>query len=210
MIPEKFQPVITDFVNNAEKIPNLVSAILYGSIVKGEMHKKSDIDILLLFDTDHNPELGLESKVAHQISAEVMKKHPSPNPISFVFSNLNDIEPNEVDFLWNTAKEGVVIWGKPNLAMLKLKDVLEPKMLITYSMNNLGRKEKVRVHRALHGYKSRTTINGKLYLTKKEGIVKKEEKLGLNTIIVSAEKADAITNILEKFGVKYSIRKVWE
>lgn len=210
MIPEKFQPIITDFVNNAEKIPNLVSAILYGSIVKGEMHKKSDIDILLLFDTDHNPELGRESKVAHQISAEVMKKHSSPNPISLVFSNLNDIEPNELDFIWNTAKEGVIIWGKPNLAMLKLKDVLEPKLLITYSTKGLERKEKVALHRALYGYRSKSVVNGKLYVTKKEGIVKKEEKLGLNTVIVSAEKADAITNILEKFRVKYSIRKVWE
>ena len=210
MIPEKFQPVITDFVNNAGKIPNLICAILYGSIVKGEMHKKSDIDILLLFNTDHNPELGVESKVAHQISAEVMKKHPSPNPISFVFSNLNDIEPNEVDFLWNTAKEGVVIWGKPNLSMLKLKDVLEPKLLITYSMNNLERKEKVRLHRALYGYKSRTTINGKLYLTKKEGLLKKEECLGQNVLLLPAEKSDPVTSILDKFRVKYSVKKVWE
>ncbi len=210
MIPEKFQLVITDFVNNAEKIPNLVSAILYGSIVRGEMHKKSDIDILLLFDTDHNPELGIESKVAHQISAEVMKKHLCPNPISFVFSNLNDIEPNEVDFLWNTAKEGIIIWGKPNLAMLKLKDVLEPRLLITYSMNNLERKEKVRFHRALYGYKSRTTINGKLYLTKKEGLLKKEECRGQNVILIPAEKVDLVTGILDKFGVKYSVKKVWE
>jgi len=210
MIAEKFQPIIADFVNRAEKIPNLICAILYGSIVKGEMHKKSDIDILLLFDTDHNPELGVESKIAHQISAEVMKKHPCPNPVSFVFSNLNAIEQNEVDFLWNTAKEGVIIWGKPKQSMLKLKDVLEPKLLISYSMNNLERKEKVRVHRALYGYKSRTTINGKLYFTKKDGLLKKGECLGQNTILLSAERADSVTTILDKFRVKYSMKKVWE
>lgn len=210
MIPEKFQPIITDFANNAEKIPNLVSAILYGSIVKGEMHKKSDIDILLLFDTDHNPELGDESKIAHAISHDIMKKHHSSNPISFVLSNINSIEQSEVDFLWNTAKEGVIIWGKPNLSMLKLKDVLEPRLLITYSMNNLERKEKVRIHRALHGYKSRTTVNGKLYLTKKKGLLKKGECLGQNTLLLPAEKADPVTSVLDKFRVKYSVKKLWE
>ncbi|MCG2825974.1 MAG: hypothetical protein L6265_05215, partial [Thermoplasmatales archaeon] len=133
-----------------------------------------------------------------------------PNPVSFVFSNLNDIEPNEVDFLWNTTKEGVVIWGKPNLAMLRLKDVLKPRLLITYSMNNLERKEKVRFHRALYGYKSRTTVNGKLYHTKKDGLLRKEEYLGQNVMLVPAEKAGLITDVLDKFRVKYSVKKVWE
>jgi len=49
-----------------------------------------------------------------------------------------------------------------------------------------------------------------LDILKKEGLLKKEEQLGQNTVMVSAEKTDAITNILEKFHIKYSVRKIWE
>jgi len=37
------------------------------------MHKKSDIDILLIFDTKHDPELGEEGTRVHKIAGEIEK-----------------------------------------------------------------------------------------------------------------------------------------
>ena len=49
-----------------------------------------------------------------------------------------------------------------------------------------------------------------LDLLNKEGLLKKEERVGKNAIWIPAEKADLITDILDKFRVKYSVKKVWE
>lgn len=49
-----------------------------------------------------------------------------------------------------------------------------------------------------------------LDLLNKGGSLKKEEGLGQNVIQIPAERADRMTGILDKLGVKYSVKKVWE
>ena len=84
MIPEKLKLPIIDFVSRAKEIPNLKVVVLFGSAVMGEFHKKSDIDLLLLFDTKHNPEIGKEGETAHKIASDVLSAHYLPNSFSFV------------------------------------------------------------------------------------------------------------------------------
>ena len=86
MIEERFKLPVIDFVSRADEIPNLVGVVLYGSAVTGDISKKSDIDLLLLFDCDHDPELGREASIAHGISSDVSLKHDLAFPLSFVFA----------------------------------------------------------------------------------------------------------------------------
>jgi len=82
MIVEEFKLPLMDFVERADEIPNLLSVVLFGSVVKGDVSKKSDIDILLLFDADHNPELGKEAEIARKIASEISVKHDLKHPFS--------------------------------------------------------------------------------------------------------------------------------
>lgn len=55
------------------EIDTLEMAVLFGSAAREETHKKSDIDILLLFDADHDPELGFEGNQVHKLADEIEK-----------------------------------------------------------------------------------------------------------------------------------------
>ncbi|MFQ6102288.1 MAG: nucleotidyltransferase family protein [Anaerolineae bacterium] len=52
-ISQELYPALADFIARAGEVPNLRAAVLFGSTVTGEFRRKSDVDVLLLFDTDH-------------------------------------------------------------------------------------------------------------------------------------------------------------
>lgn len=197
MIPENLKLPLIDFADNVSKIPNLVGVILFGSVVTGDMSKKSDIDILLVFDTNHNPEIGKEAKLAHEIASNISTKYDLLYPFSFVFINKRNMGEVESDFLWNVVKEGVVIWGKPQDILMKTPHPsLEPLMLIRYSVKELNEKNKRKLLRWL-------------YTSKKRIIGKGKERLGPGVLLIKAEKFEDIKKVFDKLNVKYSIKKFW-
>lgn len=105
-------------------------AVLFGSAAMREMHKKSDVDILLLFDAIDDPELGEEGKIVHKIAGEIEKEYDMDNPFSFVFKNKN--EKLDYDFLWEVAKNGIVLYAPPETILGK-KDHLNPAAFISYA-----------------------------------------------------------------------------
>jgi predicted nucleotidyltransferase len=197
MIEKRFKQPIIDFIDRADEIPNLVGVVLFGSVVTGDISKKSDIDLLLVFDTDHNPEIGKEAKIAREIASNISIKYDLPYPFSFVFINKRNMKEIEPDFLWNVCKEGILIWGKPEDILMKSPHPsLEPMMLIRYSVKDLNEKDKRRLLRTL-------------YASKKKLINKKSERLGPGTILTNARKFDKFKEVLDRFNVKYSVKKIW-
>lgn len=202
MINEEFKGVIIDFVARAEEIPNLVGIILFGSAVTGEVSRKSDIDLLLVFDCEHNPEVGEESRVAHRIASDILSKYDLPYSFSFVMINQRRMEGTEPDFLWNMARTGILIWGRPRDLLVKEPlPSLEPLLLISYSLKGLREKDRRGLLRALYSYKKRRA--GSL-------IDKKEEKLAPGVILIRGEKLEEVKNIFAKFGLQnYSVKRLW-
>lgn len=201
MIEEKFKKPLMDFVSQACDIPNLVGIILFGSAVTGDVSKKSDIDLLLLFDCEHNPELGKESKTAIKIASEISQKYDMIHSFSFVMVNQRKMEEVEPDFLWNVCKEGILIWAKPEQIISKKPlPSLEPFVLISYSTKELSPKNKRTLLRQLFGYNKNKT-----------GLVdKKREKLGPGTLFLKAPKLERLKKFFDTYGVKnYRIKKVW-
>ncbi len=200
-IAKIFKPPVIDFIAQASEIPNLVCAILFGSVVTGDISKKSDIDILLLFDCAHNPELGEEMKIAIQIAGEICAKHNLAHTFSFVIQNKRKMTEIDTDFLWKVCQEGIIIWGLPEIVLARKPNPnLTPLSLISYSVSELPNKNKRAVFRALYG-------NGK---NKKGLIDKKNERLGRGTLIIGSDKFDDIKSIFDRFGVKiFSVKKLW-
>ncbi len=211
MIPENLMMPLMEFIRRAHEIPNLEGAILFGSAVKGELTKKSDIDVLLLFDTDHNPELGKEMDGALKLSSDIAKKYDLPYSFSFVVKNINDPGDVDPDFLWNVAQEGILIWGKPDLKILREPHPsLEAMMLISYSTKGLKPGQKSAIQRGLFGYKYKLSIGQKRYQGDKRGLVKKSGcRLGAGVFLVPAKDAKAVIEMLQKNGAKYKVIKLW-
>lgn len=197
MIEERFKLPVIDFVGRADEIPNLVGVVLYGSAITGDVSKKSDIDLLLLFDCNHNPEIGEEANIARRISSDISSKHDLAYPFSFVFVNMRELKEVEPDFLWNVVRESILIWGKPGeLIGREPHPSLKPLVVVSYSVNNLSENNK-------------RSLLRKLYTSKNRLLDKKTDRLGPGTILVSAEKFEEVRKLFDKFHVKYSLRKVW-
>ncbi|MEA3458187.1 MAG: nucleotidyltransferase domain-containing protein [Candidatus Thermoplasmatota archaeon] len=197
MITKDITDPLLDFVSQADTVPNLTGMILFGSAVTGKMSKKSDIDIVLIFETAHDPETGQEAEMIHEIASTVSVKHDLLYPFSFVFINKNNMKEVDADFLWTIAKEGIIIWGKPNeLLMNTPHPSLKPMMLIQYSTKNLDEKDKRKLLRWL-------------YTSKQKMINKNKEKIGLGVLLVKAQKFDELKKVFDMFNLTYSIKKIW-
>lgn len=196
-IYEDFKAPIIDFIDNAHRIPNLIGAVLFGSVLTGDISKKSDIDILLITESEQNPEVGEESRIAHEITSEISKKYKLEHSFSIAFYNIKngDMEP---DFLWEVAKEGLIIWARPAEIISKnVRKNLLPKLLCKYTLKGLTEKDKRAVIRRL--YESRNKL-----------IDKKEEKIAPGVLLIDAEKEKELVNIFNNYRLtKYSIKKVW-
>lgn len=197
IIYEKFKAPLMDFIEKAKEIPNLIGVILFGSAVTGDVSKKSDIDLLLITQSDHNPELGEESSKAHRITSEISKKYDLKHTFSLTFYNLSNEKDIDSDFLWEVCKDGIMLWGDPNFVLgKKIKEALTPKFLCTYSLKELEDKDKRAVIRKL--YESRSKLIGK------------EEKVSAGVLLIDAKKEPQLKEIFEECNVtNYRIKKIW-
>ena len=197
-IYEEFKAPLMDFIERAEEIPNLIGVILFGSTLTGDISKKSDIDLLIITKSDHNPEVGEEARIAHGITSDISKKHNLKYPFSLTFYNSGNKEEMESDFLWEVCKDGIMIWGNPSFIVgKKIKEVLKPKLLCTYSLKGITEKDKRAAIRKLYESKSKLIDEGK-------------EKLGPGILLIDAEKEPLLKALFDKYGVKnYTIKKVW-
>jgi len=210
-IPEDLKGAIIDFINEADKIPNLKYVVLFGSIPKGEISKKSDIDLLMLFDAEHNPEVGKEMDICLGISSKIAQKYDLAHSFSFVMKNLNDPDDIDTDFLWNISKEGTIIWGRPDIELIRKPGKnLQPKSLIIYSTKGLTSKNKSAIYRGLFGYRFSQKVNDKSYYSQKKGLIeRKEYKLGDGVLLVPSDMEEEILQLLSEEGAKYKSTKIW-
>lgn len=197
MISEKIALPLIGFISQAQKIPNLSGMILFGSAATGNMSKKSDIDIVLVFETDHDPETGNEAEITYRMASDISKKYDLIYPFSFVFINKKNMKEIDADFLWTISKEGMIIWGKPQeILMTKPHPSLKPMMLIQYSTKNLDEKDKRKLLRWL-------------YTSKYNIINKQKEKIGPGVLLIDAKKLDKLKKIFDRFNLYYSVKKIW-
>lgn len=196
-----------ELARNLSVIPSLESVVLFGSVARGEMHKKSDVDILLTFDADHDPEIGEEGSLVHQIAGAVEKKYHMDNPFSFVFMNKKDELDSE--FLWEVVKDGVVLYALPGRILGK-EEYLQPSAFISYTFKNMPARDKMYIKRKLYGYQVKSLHGGKEYINEGKGIVQEHgKKMGRATFLIDASHVDEVLDLFQEKNVQYKISKVW-
>ena len=151
-LPEKDKKLINSFVEKLLRVapPSLSAVILFGSLARGNFHKASDIDILLVYD-EENPRKHLQ-EVAKVISE--LKPHREIRP---VFTNLKDLDPS---LLREVLKEGIVLFGK--LILTPDNIGLRPYKVFSYDLRSSSSTVKTRVARLIYGYVSEKKVGEKI------------------------------------------------
>ena len=109
-LPEPFINTIESVMNIIVTLDDIVKVILFGSCSRGTLSDKSDIDLLLLLDSEHTPYLQLEQ----YIGSTIYEKYDSnyKKPVDFLFADLNvfnkSTDPSSV--YRYIKKEGVTIY----------------------------------------------------------------------------------------------------
>ena len=194
---------IANAVERMYRLPGLVLLALYGSVARGDQDRRSDIDILALFDSRENYEKNLDALMDVRGGLDIK--------VDVHASNLEDMVQEDWTFVDNVLREGLLLMVKPPLK-IPLEKVLDlkPYSIFTYSTSNLSSNIKMRLRRALYTHVEKKRIAGGIRTYKYEGVIKDEKaRLGRNVIIVPNELAEAVRRIFKRLNINYEEIKLF-
>jgi len=182
-VSEEFEGLIRELFYSAQKIPKLLQIVLYGSVARGEEDRRSDIDLLLVFESEGDPEKSPLARVARREIGGAFVKAKCDRNAQIAMTNLKDIDES---FLENVSREGIVVWGKPLL--MDAKKLLRPMVLFEYRVGGSSKVDKVRFYRALKSIDATKVKNG---------------------ILVPEENAKDIENIFKINNIDHKKKRLW-
>lgn len=196
---KKDKKLIDTFVEKIKNLDNLECIILFGSISRNEADKRSDIDILLVFNEEH------PKKHLFEITQKITELKPH-REIKPVVTNLVDYDE---EFVQTVLREGKLLWGKIILSTTHL--LLKPYHLVSYQTNRLKPADKVKISRLIHGYTSKKKINGELKQYEYEGLKHKYDIhfISKGTLIIPEDAVKSFFCELKKSNVAYKDKKIW-
>ena len=204
---EPFKDIVFEFVKQVSSIPKIHAIFMFGSVAKGEADVRSDVDFLIILDTQQDPNRLNERNEVSKIALDLEKKFNKD--IQLVFSNIN-FDGLDGQFVEEVLKEGIILFGRAPM-MIDKKLGFVPYTLIHYRLTNLNKSDKMKVKRALYGYKTKRRYKGKLYTSHMNGLVSKLDgkRTGIASILLPHRKSRPVLDALEKIGAKISKMTVW-
>ena len=208
MIPREIAPAVMEFARRCGEVPKLEAALLFGSATDGTFSKKSDIDVLLLFGTDENPELGEEAEAVHRISGEISTKLSLSHPFSFVmYSRKESIDQS---LLRGVFGSGVVLFARPRDVLDVPRDRLEAQSLFSYTLKGMEPKDKVGLQRGLYGYNVVRKVGNKRYHSSAPGLVGRwGRRIGPTAFLIPDEHAGEARELLRTRKCRFEEVQVW-
>lgn len=180
-----------------ERLDNIRSVILFGSVSRGVSDKESDIDIFI--DTPSGS-TGRVNRVLDEFYKskinELWRLKGIKNPISLI---AGDIEKKEwADLKRSIITDGIVLYGKYKSEPEKLAHY------VLFSYNNVKEpKKRVNLHRKLFGY----NVGGRRY----DGVVSKSGGIrhGSGSFSVPVEKYKEVNAIFRELKVTPAVIEIW-
>jgi predicted nucleotidyltransferase len=208
MIPEEMTSALLEFAQRCREIPSLRLAILFGSTVSGALTKKSDIDILLVFDLKGDIETGTEAEAVHKMAGDVSSKWDLAYPFSFVMYGKDEaIEPS---LMRDVLKEGFIIYARTDTFLNGHKERLRPNILITYTLKGLTPKNKMALQRGLFGYRTERKYGKKKYLNSSTGLVGNNgRRIGPTAFLLTYTEAEKVRGLFKRCGCRFKEIPIW-
>ena len=194
---EELRNIIARVVVEGSSIEGLASIILYGSYARGNHHRKSDIDLLLVFRDDESLE-----KAEQKIPTLYGVSEATLSIETLTLTKLDEYVKSNPYYFKNVLREGLVLFASPPF-QIKLREALDGwlRVLLTYDMSRLPNHAKKRIDRILYGVRYR----GKWVC---KGIINEESRVGRCTLLLTPEKAEEVKKILEMHGATCKERTI--
>lgn len=197
-------PKDEDLVNRfmlriVEEVPSLKAAVLFGSMARGDHDKRSDIDIMLVVDSEKKEHLN-------PIISRIITELRPHREIRTVVTDLHDYDE---DYYQNVFREGRILYGKLILTPEHL--ALEPYLIVSYDLSGKPNTLQVKVSKKVHGYTSKKVIDGKNRTYKYEGIEKKYNGrvISKSAVLMPYDRGNEFTEELRELKVPFKLFKVW-
>lgn len=198
VVPEASR-ITAALTRHAHRIPDLESVVLFGSSVDGTFDKRSDIDLLLLFDVHENPERSHLALVI-KVLGDVRKEAGVNREVTPVLASMHRNELDR-DFLANVRRGGIVVWARPDRYLPPAKDPSR-QTLIRWETGGLTPAQRARIHRLLFGASGSKRVGDKSYTWSVPGLISKAKRYGPGTLLVATEDAPRIVDALKACGVR--------
>ena len=199
MDPEDEQLINKFLMNIVGKVSSIQTAVLYGSMARGDYDKRSDIDIMLVVDSEYKE--GLNTVIS-----EVITELQPHREIRTVVTDLHDYDE---DYYQNVFREGKVLYGKIILSPEHL--ALKPYLIISYDLSGKPNTLQVKISKKVHGYTSKKVIDGEEKIYRYDGIEKKYngKVISKSAVILPYNLGGKFTDELKGLGVPFKLLKVW-
>jgi predicted nucleotidyltransferase len=188
----------SELVHRLAGIPSLQAVILFGSYARGEADKRSDIDLLLIFDRKSD---------VKKVERKLLKVLDEFRALPLVFSKRSvDEVSKDPSFFYNVFREGYVLYKRPGTELLPAAIGREKQAIIyTYGFGSLPHAQKLKFNAALftHTVKKKYRYVGLLERVR-------GEKLGNGAIMIPANAEREIDALFKGFGIAPKKHYIWE
>jgi predicted nucleotidyltransferase len=195
-----FDDLLKNLVKAFRKNNDIKTVVVFGSVARGDAKEDSDLDLCIV----------CSKKARKKISDKLLdfEKHYNKN-ISVIFTDdkFTDLDRNYIETI---VKEGKVLKGQlPEISLNRL--ALEPYEVLQYDLNSLSQSDKMRVKRLLYGFTSKKRYKGKVYESRKIGLVKKigGMRIGRASIMIPVSHVTEVEMALRELGAKLRRYTVW-
>lgn len=192
--------LINSFIERIKKdIPDIETAILFGSFARGDFDKRSDIDIMLVVRN------GQAQAYNETIARIITDLHPH-REIRTVVTDLQDYDE---EYYQNVFREGKVLFGKIVLSPDNL--ALKPYLLVSYDLSGKPNILQVKIAKRVHGYTSRKVIDDKERLYTYPGVVRQYggKIVSKSAFILPFGRGMEFIEELKQMNVRFTSLKIW-
>src|SRR3989338_7209901 len=181
-------------IEKLKDMDKLKAIVLFGSYARGEEDKKSDIDLMVVFD----------AKQPKKYLKEVVNRLSSIDKEGKISPRLTNLRDYDSAFFQNVAREGKLLFGSFVLDNKKL--ALMPYRLVNYDLSKLDNSKKVRISRRVYGYTSKKGKNEYVY----KGLKDEEDVIVYpsSTVLLPEDNLGFI-EFLKRESVPFKEKKVW-
>lgn len=197
---------ISQLLDNEVIFGSIRQIILFGSVVRGDFRKESDVDLFIDLE-DIKERKTINDLVKKELNKFETRSENSwalrgiDLPIKVVVGNLDQEK-------WKELKEEILSYGKILYGKFKeLPGELQHQILVSYEISKLSQKQKMSFLRKLYGYVSKK--GSKNYVHK--GLIDEihGEKVGPNNLIINADELIRLKSLFKEYKIKYQLREVW-
>lgn len=199
----KYEEIPSEMIRELASFSSLRAVLLFGSFARGEVTRKSDIDLLLVFDSSE------KAKKAEDRVTEVVEKYSGEVKRTIVPLCIGLEEfSSDVEFFYNVFSEGLVLYKRPDNEPIlpAATGGYSPMLIYSFDLSGLERKKKMEVSRQLYGI--RFGKRGKEYAYK--GMVERKGglRLGRGVIMVPASAEEEFDEFFRARGIPFEKRSV--